>query len=64
MCHGLIRLFKRTRAFPDKCKDCENPAACMTAPTLQVGTGTNIRKKEFSFDELRGHILIQKSETC
>jgi hypothetical protein len=57
LCGCMIRVFKRTRAYEDKCKNCNKLVSCIATPTVRVGTGTSIKKKKYPFEVLKGHVM-------
>ena len=57
LCGCMIRVFKRTQAYEDKCKNCNKLVSCIATPTIRVGTGTLIKKKKYPFEVLKDRIM-------
>ena len=64
LCKGIIRIFKRTHANPDKCITCEKVVICLSTPRIRVGTGTEIKKDTFKNDNIKDRIMNQKYDMC
>ena len=64
LCKLQTRAFKRTRSFEDQCKVCIKPVLCMSTPIIQVGTGTKIKGKEYTSDELNNRIMATRLDIC
>jgi hypothetical protein len=64
LCHGVIRVYKRTHSFDDKCKTCEKLVVCMATPVMQVGTGTNIKKRSYIDEATKNRVMISRHDTC
>jgi hypothetical protein len=64
LCHGVTRVYKRTHSFDDKCKSCDKLVKCMSTPVMQVGTGTNIKKRSYLDEATKNRIMINRHDIC